>query len=97
MAKCQKCGAPIIFRRLTEGKGKGKLCPFNPDGSEHWDDCSENQHTGKYGAQYKRFKALYRGPDPTGRSRAVEELTVTKRTKGDEPFWDESDGGLPWE
>lgn len=35
MSECRKCGNPIAFKRLASGK----LCPTNPDGSDHWDLC----------------------------------------------------------
>ena len=37
---CHKCGKPIAFKRLANGK----WCPTNPDGSDHWDDCSKAQN-----------------------------------------------------
>lgn len=35
MANCGKCGLPLAFKKLPSGK----LCPTNPDGSDHWDLC----------------------------------------------------------
>ena len=35
MSNCYKCGSPITFKRLANGK----WCPTNPDGSDHWDVC----------------------------------------------------------
>jgi len=94
--KCRKCGGPITFVEITEGAGKGKLCPKNLDGSDHWDDCSENQHTGRYGDQYKSFKATYRGPSAkrSAEDRAVFEESVTV---GKDYRATEDDGSLPWD
>ena len=35
MRNCSKCGLPLAFKTLPSGK----LCPTNPDGSDHWDIC----------------------------------------------------------
>ncbi len=32
---CSKCGLPLVFYRLPNGKA----CPCNPDGTDHWDLC----------------------------------------------------------
>lgn len=32
---CEKCGEPLAFRKLDNGKWS----PMNPDGSDHWDIC----------------------------------------------------------
>ena len=40
---CGDCGLELGFKKLTSGKGKGKWCPTNPDGSDHWDTCREEQ------------------------------------------------------
>lgn len=37
MAECRKCGLPIGWRKLPNGK----WCPQNLDGSDHWDICRE--------------------------------------------------------
>jgi hypothetical protein len=42
MALCNKCGLDIAFKKV-----KGKWCPTNPDGSEHWDICKRAQRAGK--------------------------------------------------
>lgn len=44
-ARCEKCGGPLGFYKLSNGK----WCPCNPDGSDHWDDCREFQTKGTYG------------------------------------------------
>ena len=36
---CEKCGFPIKFKKLENGK----WCPTNIDGSDHWDACKEQQ------------------------------------------------------
>jgi len=36
---CRKCGLEIKFKKLDNGK----WCPTNPDGSDHWDKCRDNQ------------------------------------------------------
>lgn len=40
---CNKCNLPITFKKLASGK----LCPTNPDGSDHWDDCSKAKRAGR--------------------------------------------------
>jgi hypothetical protein len=45
MTTCNKCGRPIAFKKLANGK----LYPTNPDGSDHWDLCkstTNKSHTG---------------------------------------------------
>jgi hypothetical protein len=43
MALCYKCQQPIAFKKLPSGK----MCPTNPDGSDHWDTCnSKRAYTG---------------------------------------------------
>ncbi len=39
MAKCAKCGLPLAFKKLENGK----LYPTNLDGSDHFDICREKQ------------------------------------------------------
>lgn len=39
VAKCKKCGEPIAFKKLENGR----LCPTNVDGSDHFDRCRQMQ------------------------------------------------------
>lgn len=34
-ARCRKCGEPLAFYKLPNGK----MCPCNPNGTDHWDLC----------------------------------------------------------
>lgn len=36
---CRKCNLPLSFKKLPNGK----WYPTNPDGTEHWDLCREEQ------------------------------------------------------
>lgn len=56
-ATCQKCGSPLAFYKLDSGK----WCPCNVDGGDHWDDCTENRNTGKYGIKVVQLKELFIG------------------------------------
>jgi len=40
---CGECDRPLAFRLIEKGAGKGKWCPCEPDGSDHWDICRETQ------------------------------------------------------
>jgi hypothetical protein len=42
-ATCGKCLEPIAFYKIEEGPGAGKWCVCNPDGTDHWDLCREQQ------------------------------------------------------
>lgn len=44
-ATCRKCGGPISFTRLPNGKWS----PAAVDGGDHWDECREWITKGKYG------------------------------------------------
>jgi hypothetical protein len=35
MTECRKCGLPLKFKWLRQGKWS----PINPDGTDHWDLC----------------------------------------------------------
>ena len=56
-AKCEKCGSPLAFYKLDSGK----WCPCNIDGSDHWDDCSENQAKGTYGIKREIITERFMG------------------------------------
>ena len=76
-ARCQKCGGPLGFRLLESGK----WCPCNPDGEDHWDDCSEAQSKGTYGIKRIIITELFMG------------YTVGKKFKGpaysgEKPPWE---------
>jgi len=43
--KCTKCGGPIRFIMLDNGK----FCPVSASGGDHWDECREWQAQGTYG------------------------------------------------
>lgn len=38
MSKCKDCGLPLAFTKIN-----GKQFPTNPDGSDHWDLCSQTR------------------------------------------------------
>jgi len=42
MSQCRKCGMPLEWVRREFG-GIWKWVPTNPDGSDHWDLCREQQ------------------------------------------------------
>ena len=42
MAECKKCGLPLNFVQ-RDYNGVKKLTPVNPDGSDHWGICRQNQ------------------------------------------------------
>lgn len=62
-ALCCACRNPIAFKLMDSGK----WCPTNPDGSDHWDDCSMAKWQASGGIQYetagvhtgKNFKKNY--------------------------------------
>lgn len=39
MSKCEDCGLELGFRK----NGNGRTEPCNPDGSDHWDLCSQTR------------------------------------------------------
>ena len=39
MIRCRACDSLIAFKRLPNGK----FCPTEPDGSDHFDHCSERR------------------------------------------------------
>jgi hypothetical protein len=43
MAICKKCGGPIGWKRLANGK----WCPTEPNGGEHWDECRRRLRAGR--------------------------------------------------
>ena len=85
---CKKCGLPLGFKLITSGKGKGKYCPTNPDGSDHWDTCREERMKDPV------YKARMLAMD----KEAMKPVTTKCRIKkvkfynGDIPPWDESLG-----
>jgi hypothetical protein len=88
-AKCGKCGSPIAYYKITKGAGKGKWCPCNPDGSDHWDDCRENLTVGRYG----KTKIFNDNPDPRPtyhKNKSTRRKTLYSDPKI--PPWDESLG-----
>lgn len=85
-SRCDKCGLPISFKRLPNGRWS----PTNPDGTDHWDKCKE--------VQRKAWGLI--NPDGTvnwaklhsmGR-KATTGPTVGWFYCGDVPPWDESLG-----
>lgn len=76
MAYCNSCGLPIRFTKHRNGK----WMPVNPDGSEHWDLCRQEQRKGWV------FDPAKHPPISTeGKHRHFYELT-------DPPPWDETLG-----
>ncbi len=55
MPNCNLCGYPIAFARLANGK----LCPTEPDGSSHFDKCSQRRAVivKRYGKHFTRTGA----------------------------------------
>ena len=78
MSACRKCGLPLAFKRMPNGK----LRPTNPDGSDHWDLCSQT-----------RWKASGRknvefGARTKGKVKKADHYVYS----GSVPPWDESLG-----
>jgi hypothetical protein len=90
LSKCKKCGQPL---RFIEKSGKGgvmKWWPVNPDGSDHFDKCSEitnrlNGYVNSDGTPNLKRMAEAHPPDWTG-------LKVKHVYCGSLPPWDESLG-----
>lgn len=62
MSRCRKCNQPIGWRKLPSGK----WLPINPDGGDHFDDCSKHRHQNlvleyrKHGLEYEPEQARMR-------------------------------------
>jgi len=76
---CKKCGLPLAFKKLASGK----LCPVNPDGSDHWDLCR--------GVTRDLDSAITRCIQERGLSSSGRPTHVYT---GDVPPWDESLGAF---
>ena len=85
---CYKCGLPIAFK-LTP---KGRWCPTNLDGSDHWDLCRQtwlaNMSPAEraYYAERDRIAGL---PAPSATP-----TTATHVWTGEVPPWDNSLGSF---
>lgn len=73
---CQKCGEPISFKRLDNGK----WCPTNPDGTDHFDQCKRVAL--RKAGKKMLVRELRHMTVPLGRMPVVENTDV--------PPWDES-------
>lgn len=58
--KCGQCGLEIKWKR-----NNGRWFCFNPDGTDHWDKCSQTQY-----ARIKAEGVKYRKQDSKGRYEA---------------------------
>jgi hypothetical protein len=86
MHLCRKCGLPLSFKRIQ----KGKLCPTNPDGSDHWDLCRTTwlrNMRPEERAAYDLADAAMRAPRPTW-GEGITHVYCDDRI----PPWDESLG-----
>lgn len=85
---CGKCGLPLGFKLLTSGKGKGKYCPTNPDGTDHWDTCREERMKNPV------FREKQLKLDAEMMKPAITKCRIKKVKfySGDIPPWDESLG-----
>ena len=59
MPVCKKCNLPISFKKIASGK----WCPTNPDGSDHWDLCSETRFKNNPNKQASKTMAFTWGKD----------------------------------
>lgn len=90
MSECRKCGLPLKFIRKTGRHGELKWWPVNPDGSDHFDRCSEitnrlNGYVNGDGTPNLKRMAEAHPPAWTG-------LKVKHVYCGEVPPWDESLG-----
>lgn len=49
--ECKKCGLPLAFYRLPNGKA----CPCNPDGTDHWDLCRTVRYAKARKGEFQRI------------------------------------------
>lgn len=76
-AKCKQCGGTITFRKLPNGK----WCPTEPNGSDHFDVCSQRR-TETFMREGKRFEGVRMDGQIVSGYRIGNEFRAHHRTTG---------------